>query len=65
MLKKISLTLFTLVLIFLFIYGYIKVYTISYNTLNREPIIGFSFKYSQEDKTLYATICGNDFEINI
>ncbi|MGN1412073.1 MAG: hypothetical protein ACI4WH_06175 [Oscillospiraceae bacterium] len=62
-LKRILITLLFLGLIILFAYGYIKVYTNSYNTMHHEKITAFSIEY--EDRTIYLTVCGKDFNLKI
>ena len=64
MFKKILMTIFLLILVISFSYGFIEVYTNSYNALNENHIIGFSIDYSQDDKTLHTTILGKDFTLN-
>ena len=64
MFKKILLTLFFSSLILTLIVGYVEVYTNSYNAMNRNHIVDFSFDYSPTDNTLYATIGGKDFKIS-
>ncbi|MCC8068313.1 MAG: hypothetical protein LIO71_00875 [Ruminococcus sp.] len=65
MFKKILLTMFFSILTLGLVVGFIEVYTNSYNAMNRNHIVDFYFEYSPNDKTLYATIGGKNFEISI
>lgn len=62
-LKKFLTALLFLGLIIFFAYGYIKVYTNSYNTMHHEQITAFSIEY--ENRNIHLTVCGKDFNLKI
>lgn len=65
MFKRLFITTFIVLLMGVFFYGYITVYTNSYNTITENHIIGFDFEYSQQDNSIYITLLGKDYIIDI
>lgn len=65
MFKRLFITTFIGLLIGVFCYGYITVYTNSYNTINENHIIDFDFEYSQQNNSIYITLLGKDYTIDI
>lgn len=61
--KQFFMIIFFISLIVLFGYGYIQVYTSSYNITHREKIEGLEITY--DDKTVHITLCGKNFDIII
>jgi hypothetical protein len=59
--KRFLMSLFFLGLIFMFVYGYVKVYTVSYNTTHRDKIVGWSVQ--NDGDGIHITVCGKQFTV--